>query len=110
MCLETGLLDRRPLSFGDDMALYREHEGRFYRPDGTEIPFKRCKAGELSEAIDAGALGRIENAFDLLHADGAQGALDDGRQRVNIFHPDHQDERDAPADRGQWVMPCPPAE
>jgi hypothetical protein len=106
MCLETWPPQMAAFSFGGDMALYHEHEGRFYRPDGSEIPFKRCKAGELSEAIDAGALGRIENAFDLLHADGARGALNDGRQRVNIYHPDHLDG----TDRGQWVMPCPPAE
>jgi hypothetical protein len=101
----------QPFSFGDAMALYHEQEGRFYRPDGSEIPFKRCKPGEQSPDLRFRVDGRIQFAFDQLRTDDECGLLNDGRSRVPIVHPDYFSHLPSePNADGSWVIACPRSE
>jgi hypothetical protein len=82
-------------------ALIIERDGRFYRPDGSEIPFTRLKAGKRSQLGYApprqGGLGVFETA------DWGD-VLKDGRPRAKIFDPSYPE-----ADSSYLVLPCRPA-
>jgi hypothetical protein len=80
-------------------ALAIERGGKFYRPDGSEIPFKRIEPRKRSSAITCLPHNREQHTFDLLDADSGVGA--DGRSRMRIFSSDRE-----AADGTFHVMPC----
>jgi hypothetical protein len=90
-----------------------ERDGAFFRPDGSQIPLTRYSSGRRSNDIVIPPHKREQSVFDLLNADSAAGSLNDGRQRVDIFHPDFSGNNEwlnEPKADGQWVMPLPHAD
>jgi hypothetical protein len=85
-------------------ALMIERDGKFYRPDGSEIPFTRCKPYKRSSMIAAPPDRREQSFFDLLDVDSAGGALSDGRKRMLIYASDRM-----AAEGGFHVLPCSPS-
>jgi hypothetical protein len=81
-------------------ALVIERDGKFYRPDGSEIPFTRLKAGKRSSASILRAPARVYQ-FEVLHSDWDDSRSLDGRTRMKIFSSDR-----SAAEGGFHVLPC----
>jgi hypothetical protein len=81
-------------------ALMIERDGKFYRPDGSGIPFKRFEPRKRSSASFLRAPSRAYQ-FEVLHSDWDDSRSLDGRTRMKIFSSDRP-----AADGGFHILPC----
>jgi hypothetical protein len=85
-------------------ALISERDGKFYRPDGSEIPFKRFEPRKRSFVLAPAPANRNDASYTFDWLDADSGVGDYGRSRMKIFS------SDLPAADGAFiVLPCRPA-